>query len=62
MVTGYGLALRDGDHDVAGVTRIESRLSAAGLATALMVTLEMVADCASPDELLVSPTTQFVAA
>ena len=40
----------------------ESRLPAAGLATALMVTLEMVADWASPDELLDSPTTQFVAA
>ena len=27
-----------------------------------MVSLPMVADCASPDELLASPTTQFVAA
>ena len=40
----------------------ESRLPAAGPVSALMVTLEMVADWASPDELLVNPTIQFVAA
>ena len=61
MVTGYGFAF-------AMVTTTsplppgESRLPAAGLATALMVTLEMVADWASPDELLDNPTIQFVAA
>ena len=39
-----------------------SRSPGAGLDTALMVSLAMVADWASPEELLVNPTTQFVAA
>ena len=61
MVTGYGFGL-------AMVTTTSpvppgySRLLAAGEATAVMERFEMVADCPSPDEPALRPTTQLVAA
>ena len=60
MVTGYGLALAMLITTSPGSPG-SSRSPAAGLDTAVIVTFEMVADCASPDELLANPTTQLVA-
>jgi hypothetical protein len=61
MVTGKGLALAMLTTTSPGSPGL-SRLPGAGLDVAVIVSLEMVADCASPDELLVRLTTQFVAA
>jgi hypothetical protein len=61
MVTGYGLALVMLT-TTSPLSPGSRRSPAAGLDAALMVTFEMVADCASPEELLVNPTTQFVVA
>ena len=61
MVTGYGLALAMLT-TTSPLSPGSSRSPAAGLDIAVMVTFEMVADWASPEELLVRPTTQFVAA
>jgi hypothetical protein len=61
MVTGKSFAF-EMVTTTSPVSPGESRLPDAGVATALMVTLEIVADCASAEELLVRPTTQFVTA
>ena len=62
MVTGYGFGVGDGDHHVARAARDTGGCSAAGEATAVMLRLAMVADCPSPDEPALRPTTQLVAA
>ena len=61
MVTGKGLALAMLT-TTSPLSPGSNRSPGAGLDTAVIVTLEMVADCAAPDELLVKPTTQLVAA
>jgi len=61
MVTGKGLALAMLTTTSPGSPGL-SRLPGTALDVAVIVSLEMVADCASPDELLPKPTTQLVAA
>jgi hypothetical protein len=61
IVTGKGLALAMLTTTSPGSPGL-SRLPGTALDVAVIVSLEMVADCASPDELLPKPTTQLVAA
>ncbi len=61
MVTGYGLALAM-LMTTSPLSPGSSRSPGAGLDVAVIVSLPRVADWAYPDELLASPTTQFVAA
>lgn len=61
IVTGYGLGF-EMVTTTSPVPPGYKRLVAAGDATAVIVRLEMLADCASPDEPEFRPTTQFVVA